>query len=435
MAKYLCFDIAEPLLNAIFDCNFANLNENGHPSLGFRVFFRVLIVVVLLLSASSFAKLRNDPSSKCPDESAEITAWLFADERCANTVEHQSHLIETFHTSKNTVDSISRKGLLYKVCTKKIDGDTLFYPCFLDSKTLTVILKNLNTKNSLKGMETKVKRISYATNVIATASASAVVPLRPKGGVLDVNNRYGEYAQGVDFSIHEWDKGLEPKYSNLYLNEDGSYETLCASADGKKCDFLYASVEIGNKIIPRKRSWSKTWGARQFDVPVEKDSKNVDLSLVLNDAYDSYFLKPLNKETRDSLIPFEMCFKDSVAVPCNLSATVVDSVRKIIEGRGDSIMMFTYQHFSWTKYQFFLGSVVNEHQCLSSDGKTCDELYVLVRWNDSYMKKAKSQSDNVGTYRFKLNDFSFVEFHDIVSDVLEFDKLKIFKKNGIRVGK
>ena len=51
------------------------------------------------------------------------------------------------------------------------------------------------------------------------------------------------------------------------------------------------------------------------------------------------------------------------------------------------------------------------------------------------MKKAKSQSDNVGTYRFKLNDFSFVEFHDIVSDVLELDKLEIFKKNGIRVGK
>lgn len=403
-------------------------------SSGFRVIFRVLIVVLLLI-AGSFAKPKNDPSSMCPEESAEITAWLFADARCAYTVEHQIYLIETFHKLKWALDTIPRKALLYKVCTKKMDGDTLFYPCSLESSALTSILKNLNVKDSRKGMESKVKHIFYASGMLATDSAFGEVPLQSNNQVHDYNNRDRDFVYEHDFIFYRWDRGPKPTFSNLYLNDDGSYEALCASADGKNCDFLYASVEIGNKMIPRNKLWSKTWGRRQFEVPVEKNLKVADLNQVLDNIYDRSFSKPLNKTARDSLISFEMCYKDSIGTPCNMNPAVIDSVRKIIEGRGDAIKMFTHQHFSWTEHQFFLGSVVNKHQCISSDGKFCDDLYVLVRWNDSYMKKAKSLSSSIGVYRFKLKDYSFVAFHSWFSDVIDTEKLMIYKKNGIRVGK
>lgn len=382
--------------------------------------FRVLIVVLLAVTG-----ILARPAKES----------LKGIRRQWHSVDHQTHLIETFHTSEKALDTIPRKALLYKVCTKKMDGDTLFYPCSLESSALAGILKNLNVKDSRKGMETKVKHISYAARIFAADSAFGEVPLQSNNIVHDYSNRDRDFVYGHDFIFYKWNRGLKPEFSNIYLNDDGSYEALCASSDGKNCDFLYASVEIGNKMIPRNKLWSKLWGRRQFEVPVEKNLKVADLNQVLDNIYDRSFTKPLNKAARDSLISFEMCYKDSIGTPCNMNPAVIDSVRKIIEGRGDTIKMFTRQHFSWTEHQFFLGSVVNKHQCISSDGKSCDDLYVLVRWSDSYMKNAKSLSSSIGVYRFKLKDYSFVAFHSWLSDVIDDENLMIYNKNGIRVGK
>lgn len=141
--------------------------------MGFRVIFRVLIfaAMVLLVGCSS-------------NQSHYKVEWSRNQLRYQQSVEGVSKRIESFHTETSSIDSVPRKALLYKVCTMKVNGEDLWYPCDLDSARLASVLENLNTRDSLKAMESRVVHISYAAYVM----------------------RYGK----------------NPVYSPLYQNDDGS---------------------------------------------------------------------------------------------------------------------------------------------------------------------------------------------------------------------
>lgn len=65
-----------------------------------------------------------------------------------------------------------------------------------------------------------------------------------------------------------------------------------------------------------------------------------------------------------------------------MTSVVVDSVRKVIEGRGDTLETLSYQAGSLAGDQFFKGAISDKHQCVSKDGEHCSELFALVRWNE-----------------------------------------------------
>ncbi len=218
--------------------------------------------------------------------------------------------------------------------------------------------------------------------------------------------------------------GKNPVYSPLYQNDDESYEALCASADGVNCDFLYANLVISKKMVPGRKDWSK----RRFYRSIGKDFgvKN-DLSLLLDSVYTGI----VKSRDKPWLIPFEMCYKDGFAEPCQMDSAVVDSVRKVIENRGDTLVALSYQAGSFASDQFFKGAISDKHQCVSRDGEHCSELFALVRWNE---KNWPVDTRSLGTYRFDLNEMTFKINHDLASDVIRYDGLSIYKKDGTFVG-
>lgn len=305
------------------------------------------------------------------------------------SVEGVSKSIESFHTKEDARDTIPRKALLYKVCSMKVDGEDLWFPCDLDSTRLASLLENLNTRDSVKAMETRVVRISYATEVL----------------------KYKEI----------------PVFSDIYVNDDGSNEALCASADGVTCDFLYAYVAISKKM-----PWDENWPSKKFYYPVgEKNDEENELSLMLDLIYADKLIMA-SYQSEPSLIPFEMCYKNGIAEPCDLDSVVVDSVQKIVEDRGDTLRAISYQAGSLAGKQFFIGAISNKHQCVSQDGEHCSELFALVRWNE---KNWPIETYSMGTYRFDLNKMTFEINQILASDFFRYEGLLVLKKDGTFVSK
>lgn len=67
-----------------------------------------------------------------------------------------------------------------------------------------------------------------------------------------------------------------------------------------------------------------------------------------------------------------------------MDSVVLDSVRKVIEGRGDTLETLSYQAGSLAGDQFFKGAISDKHQCVSQDGELCSEQFALVRWNEKH---------------------------------------------------
>lgn len=67
------------------------------------------------------------------------------------------------------------------------------------------------------------------------------------------------------------------------------------------------------------------------------------------------------------------------------------------------------------------------HTCKSTAGKTCDELFALVRRNDERM------GSWFVLYRFNLKDFSFVVEELSHRDMIPFDKFGLYKKDGTHI--
>ena len=134
---------------------------------------------------------------------------------------------------------------------------------------------------------------------------------------------------------------------------------------------------------------------------------SVTIDSLINTSLESKFVHSIQKEEKTS-IPFEMCYKDGLATPCDVDSEIVDSIKKIVERQGDTLLAYTYQPYSQTVMEFFWGAVSNQHRCFSSDGTKCDELYALVSWSS---KKRKPGTSAEGTYHFFLDDFFYEEYH------------------------
>ena len=101
----------------------------------------------------------------------------------------------------------------------------------------------------------------------------------------------------------------------------------------------------------------------------------------------------------------EMCYKEGLAYPCDLSPKDLSRIQRAIEKDGDTLIALSHQsHRIWTMESFALDGMSGLHTCKSTAGKTCDELFALVRRN-------KEHEDGflgwLALYRFKMTDLSF----------------------------
>ena len=117
--------------------------------------------------------------------------------------------IELLFGKRDSSDILdSNKQIYYKVCYSDVEGFTIRHPCSLDSTLLVNIVRKFNYVDSLRGIKVKLDLIAYS--------------------------------KSSDF--------LES--SKMYLNEDGSIESMCSSKDGQKCDSLFVAASVSKKLFP-----------------------------------------------------------------------------------------------------------------------------------------------------------------------------------------
>jgi hypothetical protein len=291
------------------------------------------------------------------------------------------------------------KEIFYRVCFSNVDGFVVKHPCSLDSVLLVSIVKKLNFSDSAKALKIEIDFISYSIS--------------------------SEYA----------------KYSEMYLNEDGSIETSCLSKDGKKCDDLYAHVSVYKKIFPENvlAELSTNWPRSQFNIRIDESAftEKFKIDDFLSSIYEErledryHMLRRRHKmDQKDSLIPFEMCYEKGIAIPCNLTKRDRSRIKNAIEKEGDTLVTITYQRcFMWN--DFVLDGMSSKHYCNSKDGKHCSELSALVRRNDN-------ATPNYGwliLYRFDLKDFSYTIEELGHGDPMLIDYNELYKKDGTYIGR
>ncbi len=283
--------------------------------------------------------------------------------------------------------------IYYKVCFSDVDGFVLRHPCSLDSSLLVSLVKKLNYNDSLKGVKVKVDFMAYSES--------------------------DEYAE----------------YSEIYLNEDGSLESECLAKDGLECDNLYVHVSVSKKLFPENvlAELLVAWPTNGMDVRIE-ESDVIDkyrIEDVFSSIYETRLASRFIKENESSIIPFEMCYANGFAIPCDLSKKAYFRVKKLVENEGDTLVAVTYQK-SLMIDDFALGGVSSKHFCVSQDGKRCSELYALVRRNDN----AEDKKGFLVLYRFDLKDFSFVvDELDHADHLMVVDYNSLLKKDGTYIGR
>ena len=300
---------------------------------------------------------------------------------------------------KNNERNNDGKEISYKVCFSNIDGFVVKHPCSLDSALLVSIVKKLNFSNSAKALKIEIDFIAYSNS--------------------------DEYAD----------------YSEMYLNEDGSIETNCLSKNGKKCDNLYAQVSVYKKLFPENvlAGLVTDWPRSQFDIRIDESTftKNFKIDDFLSSIYEERlehrYHMPQRKHQmnqKDSLIPFEMCYENGIAIPCNLAQRDRSRIKNAIEKEGDTLVAVTYQRcFMWN--DFALDGMSSKHYCNSKDGKHCSELSALVRRNDN-------ATPNYGwliLYRFDLKDFSYTIEELGHGDPMWTNYNELYKKGGTYIGR
>jgi hypothetical protein len=304
----------------------------------------------------------------------------------------------------------SNENLLYDVCFSDVDSVSVKHPCSLDSALLVSLAKRLNYRDSVKGIDVKLDYVFYAQK---------------------------DYDPDIKIKKDSLliFKGF-PDYSQIYLNDDGSYQSLCSSADGIKCDGLYALISISKKLFPDDVfSAHSYWPKECFKIYIDKLNfkERFDLDSLFSAIYDYSPLfdrenkfRKMRKLEQVPVIPFEMCYKDGLAFPCELSSKDKRRIRLAVEKEGDTLVAVTCQR-SWMVEDFALGGMSGRHSCKSSDGIHCDELFALVRRND----------ERTGSwfvlYRFNLKDFSFVVEELSHRDMIAFDEFGLYKKNGTHI--
>ena len=268
-----------------------------------------------------------------------------------------------FNYAENKLDTID-KEIFYKVCFSDVDGFVVKHPCSLDSSLLVNVVKKLNFSDSAKALKIEIDFIAYSNS--------------------------DEFAN----------------YSEMFLNEDGSIETNCLSKDGKKCDDLYAHVSVYKKIFPENvlAELSPNRHREQFNIHIDESNfiEKFKIDDFLSSIYEVRLERRYQMGQKDSLIPFEMYYKNGLAIPCGITNETSSHIKNAIEKERDTLVAVTYQRCFMVN-DFALDGMSSKHFCNSKDGAHCSELFALVRRNDN----AEVKRGSLVLYRFDLNDFSY----------------------------
>lgn len=289
-----------------------------------------------------------------------------------------------------------RKQIYYKVCYSDVDGFMIRHPCSLDSTLLVNIVRKFNYADSLKGVKVKLDLIAYS--------------------------------KSSDF--------LES--SKMYLNEDGSIESMCSSKDGQKCDSLFVAAAVSKKLFPDipfpEGGNYLVWTApKQFKESIDKSSfvEKFEIDSFLTSRNEWLIERRYRKEERNSIIPFEMCYEDGFAKPCGISEELYSRVKESMERNNFKIVAVTFQR-TLTVNEFAYGGMSSKHFCKSNDGSRCSELYALVyRHHDV----KDLHGSFFALYRFDLNDFTFIQEDLGHEDLMPESEHDLYRKDGTFVAR
>ena len=311
-------------------------------------------------------------------------------ERIRKVLEDVDKLAIKVNDSNDKLDTLNHK-IFYRVCFSDIDGFVVKHPCSLDSALLVSIAKKLNFSDSVKAFKVELDFISYSTS--------------------------SEFAD----------------YSGMYLNDDGTIESSCLSKDGKKCNDLYAQVSVYKKLFPENvlAGLVTDWPRSQFDIRIDESTftKNFKIDDFLSSIYEVRLERRYQMGQKDSLIPFEMCYKNGLAIPCGITNETSSHIKNAIEKERDTLVAVTYQRCFMVN-DFALDGMSSKHFCNSKDGAHCSELFALVRRNDN----AEVKRGSLVLYRFDLNDFSYTVEELSHGDPMWIRYNELHKKDGTYVG-
>ncbi|WP_405324183.1 hypothetical protein [Fibrobacter sp.] len=303
--------------------------------------------------------------------------------RIRKVLEDVNKLMIKVNDSNDILDTLNHE-IFYRVCFSDIDGFTVKHPCSMDSTLLVSITKKLNYNDSVKALKVELDFISYSTSP--------------------------EFAN----------------YSEMYLNEDDSVESKCLSKDGKMCNDLYAHITISKKLFSENvlTGFAPNWPKEQFDIHINESNfaQKFKIDDFLSSIYEERLKRRYEMGKIDSLIPFEMCYKNGLATPCGLTKEISSHIKNAVEKERDTLIAITYQR-CFMMNDFALDGMSSKHFCNSTDGVHCSELYALVRRND-----------NVVLYLFDLNDFSYTVEELSHGDPMWIRYNELYKKDGTFVG-
>ena len=305
--------------------------------------------------------------------------------------------VERLFGKRDSSDKLnSGKQIYYKVCYSDIDGFTIRHPCSLDSTLLVNIVRKFNYADSLKGIKVKPDLIAYS--------------------------------KSSDF--------LES--SKMFLNEDGSIESMCSSKDGKTCDDLFVKASVSKKFFPdialpndtNHLEWISPW---PFKERIDESFfiEKFEIDSFLTSSNERLVERMYRKEERNSIIPFEMCYEDGFAKPCGLSKKVYSRVKESMKRNNFKIVAATFQR-ALTIRQFAIGGISSKHFCKSNDGSRCSELYVLV---DRDYDEEDMYGSFFALYRFDLKDFTFIQEDLGHEDMMPESEHDLYRKDGTFVAR
>ena len=311
-------------------------------------------------------------------------------ERIRKVLEDVDKLAIKVNDSNDKLDTLNHE-IFYRVCFSDIDGFVVKHPCSLDSALLVSIAKKLNFSDSVKALKVELDFISYSTS--------------------------SEFAD----------------YSEMYLNDDGTIESSCLSKDAKKCNDLYALVTVSKKLFHENvlTEFAPNWPREQFDVHIDESNfaEKFKIDDFLSSIYEVRLERRYQMGQKDSLISFEMCYENGIAIPCNLAQRDRSRIKNAIEKEGDTLVAVTYQRCFMVN-DFALDGMSSKHFCNSKDGAHCSELFALVRRNDN----AEVKRGSLVLYRFDLNDFSYTVEELSHGDPMWIRYNELHKKDGTYVG-
>ena len=309
-----------------------------------------------------------------------------------------------FYKLINNLDS-SKENITYKVCFSEVDGISVKHPCSLDSVLLVNLAKKLNYSDPQKGIKVRLQYVYY--NAYENSSSRLVLK--------------------DDLVIFKGD----PFYSPIFLNEDSSYQALCTSSDGTRCDELFARVVVSKKLFPDSVLTAKKlpWVEERYSVYVDESSFAERFET--DYLFSSIYYEEIHPYEGEGVISFEMCYKDGFAYPCDLSPTELSRVQRAIEKEGDTLIALSHQsHRIWTVESFAIDGMSSLHTCKSLAGKNCDELFALVRRNK---EREEGFRGWLTLYRFKMTDLSFTLGQLGYRDKVTVATVGLYKKDGTHI--